>query len=229
TSSQLISITLKLPGPHFLPLAISNTPCSVDSGRQSIAHLQSGSQQPRLYRRLADLQCCRRLRDIQVLDIAHDEDLAILRMQRSNGFLQRPPKLGSLQRFRRNLSPISKILWLVVTVLIRNSIVDGLMQKLAVLTPFHPRLVHRDLNEPGAELAFSAEGTEVPQRLEERLLGSVFSVCFILQNAERSNINRAFIGAYQLVKELLLAGADTCDKGDFHVYRPRYLVSGERC
>src|SRR5262249_26423634 len=107
--------------------------------------------------------------------------------------------------------------------------VHGLMQKHAVLASFHPRLIHRYLNEPSAELAFAPEGTQVTKRLEERLLCSLFSVCFILQNAKRSEINRAFVGAYQLVKQLPLARADTVDEDDFQFCRACHLVSGGRC
>src|SRR6202140_4643468 len=98
-------MTATLPRPHFLPTPIPDTPCSVDSGCQCIAHSQSSSEQTGLNQSLGDLQHLRSFCNAQLLDIAHDEHLAMCGTQGCNRIPQSAPELGPLQSFHWSLAP----------------------------------------------------------------------------------------------------------------------------
>ena len=103
--------------------------------------------------------------------------------------MQGPAKLIPLQSLRWNLAPVGKIPGEIVALFIVILLVDRLIQKLSVFAPFHAGFVHGYLDEPRAELGFSAEGTQVGKGLKERLLGGFFGTSFVLQNRISSKID----------------------------------------
>ena len=100
----------------------------------------------------------------QLLHIAKYEDFTIFFPERRQCLSQLLPDLFPLQDFGRNLAPIGKIARHVVTFLV-PAVGNGLHEFGMFFSSPHPRLVDRNLNQPGAESRFGPKLANMSKRL----------------------------------------------------------------
>src|ERR1700730_3302571 len=74
------------------------------------------------------------------------------------------------------------------------------------------RLIQGDANQPSAKLCVAAKAGQIAEGLEERLLGCVFRIAFIMQKRQSHNVNAALIGPNQVVEQARVAAQNQCDQ-----------------
>src|SRR5262249_20759843 len=67
-----------LPRSHLLVLELAGAPAAVNAGSESVPHLETGAEQPRLHAGNRNRQNLSRLPNAQVLDVTQNQHLTIL-------------------------------------------------------------------------------------------------------------------------------------------------------
>jgi hypothetical protein len=82
--------------------------------------------------------------------------------------------------------------------------VDAFHGHSSLPSPAHQSLVHRDLDQPGAEASLGAELPDVGKRLQHRLLRRVLGILLIAQDGKRRGIHPPLIGPNQFIEQFML-------------------------
>ena len=78
--------------------------------------------------------------------------------------------------------------------------------------PAHARFVHRDLDQPGAELRLAAKLPQVGKGLQDGFLRHILRVGVIAQQRQRGDINPALVRLHQFGKERRFSVANAVDE-----------------
>src|SRR5206468_4606188 len=111
-----------------------------------------------------NLQCLCSFFNAQVLHVTQHKHLAINLSKRSQSLRQLLANFLPLQRLQWNLAPVGKVTWRVTSRFIWT-VRDRFDHIWMIFPSAHARLIHRDLNQPGAEPCFFAELPYVPECL----------------------------------------------------------------
>ena len=87
----------------------------------------------------------------------------------------------------------------------------------AVFSELHPCFIDGNLDNPGAEFRFEPEILQGIEGLEHGLLGDFLCISRILQNPFGREIDRTLVGPHELVKSLVLSGANSLNEFRFTV------------
>src|SRR6266700_6829739 len=154
-----------------------------------------------------------------MVHVPKHKNISIYLAEFSKGLSKFLANFFSLQSLGRNLPPIGEVTWRVAPLFILVA-TSNRFQDMDVLFPSpHTRLVHRNLNQPGAEPRLSAKLADVLKRFQRGLLCHILSVRLVAQKGKRREVHAPFIGLNELVKQIILAIPTAPDQGFFVAHR----------
>lgn len=153
--------------------------------------------------------------DREALDVTQEEDEAMFFVEVSEGILEEAADIVVVGELSRGVAPIGDVFRVrngARDVRFIGSGVEGDgVEALAFADDFEGG-VSSDAEEPGGERGFAAEAIEILEGAEERLLGDIFGVLLVAEDAEGKGEDTVFIAVGEGFEGVQIAGLGAADQ-----------------